>query len=384
MTKILLTILQHSTLKKHLLLKIGLLSISLVLVSWGKTGHNKISSEASRSYNTEMAQFIAWNSTLALHASDADNRKNADPAEGPKHYIDLDNYPEFMTNGRIPQTLDSVSLVHDIYFATQNGTLPWATLVTFDSLRNCFARQDWNKAVLFAADLGHYVADGHMPMHITSNYDGGSTGNNGIHSRYETKMIDPNIGQINYTGMEIAAIPNVNQYIFNYLYKNYSYVDSVIAADNYAKRVSGGNTYSPAYLSALWKKSQGFTIPLFKNASHALAELIYTAWDQAGKPSMLHTSIATPDAVKTCSLGQNVPNPFKHSTTINYSLTKPASFMLQVKDMTGKTVTTILNENRPSGNYAVDWSPENIPGGTYYLVMKTGNFTEVQKMVLVR
>lgn len=289
-------------LTKNLLVRLSLPAIALILISWGSTGHFKINTAASLSYNAQMSQFADWTATLASHASDADIRKNTDPTEAPKHYIDIDSYPEFILTGRIPQTLDSVILIHGSTFVYGNGILPWATKVTFDSLKNCFTRQDWEKAVLFAADLGHYVADGHMPLHITENYDGQLTGNTGIHSRYETTMINSYIGQIIYSGMDITVIPNVNQYIFNYLYINQGYVDSVLAADNYARAAAGGSTSSTTYKTALWNKSKGFTIPLFRNASHSLTELIYTAWVLAGSPAMVPAvSTTTPSSITTTS-----------------------------------------------------------------------------------
>jgi hypothetical protein len=365
---------------KKLFSKIFLLAISVVLISWGSTGHFKINQAASLSYNAQMIQFNAWTNTLAEHASDADIRKPSDPTEAPKHYIDIDAYPEFIATGKIPQTLDSVILMHGGAFVYDQGILPWATMVTFDSLRNCFTRHDWNNAVLFAADLGHYVADGHMPLHITSNYNGQlTTGNYGIHSRYESTMINYYIGQITYTGMDIAVIPNVNQYIFNYLYSNYVYVDSVIAADNYAQTF--GTTSSTAYKIAIWNKTKGFTIPLFKNASHALTELIYTAWVQAGSPLMANSSVFSPDSRKFSSLGQNTPNPFEHSTSINYVLKKNADVLIQVNDIHGKTVATIVNENKSAGSYTLEWSPENMPAGIYYLVLKTGESVDVKKIM---
>lgn len=383
LAKIVSNIKQISSLKKHLLVTISLLAISIILISWGSTGHFKINTEASLSYNAQMSQFNAWTSTLAEHASDADIRKSSDPTESRKHYIDIDGYPEFIATGQIPQTLDSIILIHGEPFVYDKGILPWATMVTFDSLKNCFARLDWEKAVLFAADLGHYMADGHMPLHITKNYNGQLTGNSGIHSRYESTMINGYIGQISYAGMDISIIPDVNEYIFNYLYLNYIYVDSVLAADNYAKSISGGSTTSSAYKTALWNKSKGFTIPLFKNASHALTELMYTAWVLAGSPVMPNTSIFSPEARKSYSLGQNIPNPFEHSTTINYVLFKKSDLLLQVKDMCGKTVATIVNEHKPIGSYSLEWSPENITAGIYYLVMKTGESVEVKKIVLL-
>ena len=75
-----------------------------------------------------------------------------------------------------------------------------------------------------------YVADGHMPLHITRNYNGQYSGNHGIHSRYESNMIDEFENEISYDGQEIHCINDVRNYVFTYLYQNYTYVDSILLA----------------------------------------------------------------------------------------------------------------------------------------------------------
>ena len=75
-------------------------------------------------------------------------------------------------------------------FIKKNGTLPWVTDSVYQILVIQFKAKDWSKVLLTSADLGHYVGDGHMPLHLTTNYDGKFTGQSGIHSRYESKMID--------------------------------------------------------------------------------------------------------------------------------------------------------------------------------------------------
>jgi hypothetical protein len=360
----------------------GLVGLSLILSSWGGTGHYKINTASGLSFNSEMAQFDVWISMLANHASDADDRKAWDPDEGPKHYIDIDNYAEFVADGRIPQTLDSAILVHGSYFVYDNGILPWATLTTFDSLQSCFERLDWAKAVLFASDLGHYVADGHMPLHITRNYNGQYTGNTGIHSRYESAMINSYISQITYEGFEIGEIEDVNQYVFNYMYGNYPFVDSVIAADDYAYAIAG-NTNSSNYRQALWDKSKGFTILMFKNASHALTELIYTAWRRAGSPDMSPDFVFNPDAGSLVSLEQNVPNPFRTSTKISYNLSRNSDVLLQVFDQSGKLIATLANEQQEQGSYSIDWNPVRLKAGTYNLLLQAGKTISFKKMIVM-
>jgi hypothetical protein len=368
--------------KRQFLTLVGLIGISVILLSWGETGHYKINTASGLSFNTEMAQFNVWITTLADHASDADDRKAWDPDEGPKHYIDIDNYPEFVETGRIPQTLDSVIAIYGSTFVYDQGILPWATLITFDSLENCFERSDWAKAVLFASDLGHYVADGHMPLHITRNYDGQYTGNTGIHTRFETAMINTYISQITYEGFEISEIEDVSQYVFDYLYTSYPFVDSVIVADDYARAIAG-NTNSAAYRQALWDKSKSFTIPLFSNASNALTALIYTAWVQAGSPQMSPDFIASEDQQNYTILNQNVPNPFTSSTRVEYNLTENSEIQLQVLDLSGHLVETLDNGPKTKGKYVFNWSPVIVKPGIYYLKLKSGRSTDVKKMVVL-
>lgn len=370
-------------LKKQIVVFVGLIGFSFLLLSWGSTGHFKINSASGLSFNGEMAQFNAWIGILADHASDADDRKAWDPTEGPKHYIDIDNYPEFVAEGTIPQSMDEAIAAHGISFVYDNGILPWATLTTFDSLKACFVRHDWDKAVLFASDLGHYVADGHMPMHITRNYNGQYTGNTGIHSRYESTMINAYISQFNYAGAEVTEIADVNQYVFVYLYGNYVYVDSVLAADDYAKALAG-NTNSTLYKQTLWDQTKGFTIPLFGDASHRLAELIYTAWAQAGKPLISPDGINDRPDVSTMSLRQNIPSPFSAGTSIGFFVNYPSNVLLQVLNASGQVVATLAEGNAEQGNHEVVWNAYGQPGGIYYIRLTTGKETAIKKTILIR
>jgi len=368
-------------LKKRILYYLALILGVILTCSWGSTGHYTISYNASLSYNQEMNDFSAWTIYLADHASDADLRKNVDPDESPKHYIDIDNYPAFTTIGRIPQTLDSVINIYGQWFVYDQGILPWATIVTFDSLRNCFQRGDFEKAKYFAADLGHYVADGHMPLHITSNYNGQYTGNDGIHSRYEFTMINANINHITYTGKYISAIDNVNQYVFNYLYANHQYVDSILLADDYAKNFGATNTQ--AYKQALWNKTSQFTTILFENASHALSELIYTAWVQAGRPSLTAYSIGESGKAYDCILNQNVPNPFSGSTTISYTLGENSRVTLRIINLSGSIITTLTDEKQSAGEYTLNWTGSSLSDGVYYLQLVTDHTVLTRKMVYI-
>lgn len=367
---------------KYLIFTLILLPVSVLLVSWGYNGHYKISFEASQSFNQEMGEFVNWASTLAAHASDADDRKDIDPTEGPKHYIDIDNYPEFIQSGKIPHTLDSVIGIHGVDFVYDQGILPWATLTTYDSLVQCFLRFDWYKAVLFASDLGHYVADGHMPLHITRNYNGQFSGNTGIHSRYESTMINTYLNQISYSGDTIEFVEDVRHYVFSYLYANYKYVDSVLLADTYAQGVAG-NTSSFAYREALWNKTRNFTVPLFAQASNTLAELIYSAWTEAGKPpfnsSGLDEGLIRPHGV----MGMNYPNPVTDKTQVEVYLATDSQISLSVYDITGKAISVLADGFYQRGKYIFEWvAPVSRPG-IYMLVLGGEGYLQCRKIIVV-
>lgn len=295
--------------KIALLQYLFVLIIASTLISWGSVGHTTINKKAPLSFPISMVGFSVWSDSLSLHGSDADNRKSTDANESPRHFIDIDNYAEFLSKGRIASTYDSVVGIHGASFVVSNGTLPWATRIAYDSLTLAFKQLKWNKAMLIASDLGHYVADGHMPLHISANYNGQRTGQSGVHSRYESDLVYANIGNLNsYSGWSVSKVINVNQYIFTYLYKNQKYVDSVLAADLYAKQLD--SSYGTVYSNALWSKTK-FTATLFKNASHALAELIYSAWVDAGSPKFgSKTSVDIRPVIDNCNTSF-YPNPVR-------------------------------------------------------------------------
>ena len=369
--------------KKQLTFTIAALFISVLLISWGSTGHKKINYNTTLFFNQEMSQFVTWATSLQSHASDADDRKSTDPNEAPKHFIDIDAYADFNMYHRIPQTWDSIVAKHGQSYVISKGILPYATKTTFDTLVACFQRKNWNKAMLTSADLGHYVGDGHMPLHITQNYDGAMTNQSGIHSRYESSMISAHINDIIYTGDSISFIPNVTQYIFDYIYFDNKYVDSVLQADTYAKQIAG-STSGTAYTDALWLKTQYYTTMLFKNSSHALAELMYTAWVTAGSPTMTQAAIESFSTISKVKM-QNFPNPFNNSIRIAYTLKKDMNNVtLEIKDITGKSIIILESEKKKAGTYQIDWIPQNVKEGVFFITLKSEDSFTSQKIVYTK
>ena len=82
-------------------------------------------------------------------------------------------------------------------------------------------------------------------------------------------------------------------------------------------------------------------------------------------------------------LWQNHPNPFQRSTLISYSLAVPAQVTLEVYDITGRLVETLVNETQKPGIHQVRWEKKTNPSGVYFYRLKAGEFVETRKMVVV-
>ena len=92
----------------------------------------------------------------------------------------------------------------------------------------------------------------------------------------------------------------------------------------------------------------------------------------------------TNEVPKEFSLSQNYPNPFNPTTTIEYSILKASNVKLTVFDVTGRTITTLVDTKENSGNYKVDFNASDIPSGVYFYKIQTEEFTNTKKMILIK
>lgn len=89
------------------------------------------------------------------------------------------------------------------------------------------------------------------------------------------------------------------------------------------------------------------------------------------------------------SLFQNVPNPFNPSTTIAFYLPRGSHVRLEVYDVAGRLVATLLDGVRPAGRHAVSWNGQDGSGrtaasGVYFYRLRADKFEQTKKMILLR
>ena len=83
-------------------------------------------------------------------------------------------------------------------------------------------------------------------------------------------------------------------------------------------------------------------------------------------------------------LSQNYPNPFNPTTSLQYTIGSLQFVTLKVYDVLGREVATLVNEEKPAGEYEVEFNAANLPSGIYFYQLKAGQFSETKKMILLK
>ncbi|MBE0572236.1 MAG: T9SS type A sorting domain-containing protein [Ignavibacteriaceae bacterium] len=88
--------------------------------------------------------------------------------------------------------------------------------------------------------------------------------------------------------------------------------------------------------------------------------------------------------VKDFILYQNFPNPFNPATTISFNLSEPGQVSLNIYNVLGTRITTLLEDYKSNGNHSVVWNAENEPSGVYYFQLNVYGKLETRKMMLLK
>ena len=343
---------------------------------WGWEAHRYINSHAVDYLPIEMSFFQDHRSYLQQHAIDPD----IDPLPGYYHYIDIDYYPEFFS-GTLPHHLDSLIALYGLSTVQNNGIIPWIVEQWTDSLSTLMQTGQWDDVWQVAAELGHYVADSHQPLHLTLNYNGQLTGNYGIHSRYETQLINPRLTQLPLPGGTATYWTTVIDSIFNYIEEIYPYVDSIMIADDLAS--AQDPNYGTTYYNIMWQELENLTTLSIHKAILDLASLWKTAWEDAGRPSPL-TRQSMSENPEFFYLVDAYPNPFNAATNIQLSLPEAGFVSLKIYNLMGQEVGILVSEKLLPGTYRYRWNASGFASGVYVYRLQTGNYFETRKIILMK
>jgi Zinc dependent phospholipase C len=276
-------------------------SISFSAYCWGFYGHKKINYHAVFLLPPEMLQLFKPNiNFLSEHSVDPDMRRYAIAEEGPRHYIDIDRYGENPFTALPRKWNDAVAKFTEDTLIS-HGIVPWWVQTMLYKLTDAFKEKHQAKILKLSAEIGHYIADAHVPLHASSNHNGQFTDQRGIHGFWESRVPellaekewDLFIGKAEY-------IKNPGEFIWRRVLESSLAADSVLkfekelsknfpADQKFSFEERNGITirqYSSAFTKAYDAKLNGMVERRFRQSIYAIASFWYTAWVNAGQPDL--------------------------------------------------------------------------------------------------
>ena len=124
-----------------------------------------------------------------------------------------------------------------------------------------------------------------------------------------------------------------------------------------------------------------------KNKLYFLAkpgQQTYVLYELDNFNSIVSVKKDKPDTPDKFLVMQNYPNPFNPSTRINYSIPQSENVTLIIFNVLGRQITTLVNQEKPAGNYTVEFNGSNLPSGVYFYQIQAGSFMETKKMLLLK
>ena len=112
-----------------------------------------------------------------------------------------------------------------------------------------------------------------------------------------------------------------------------------------------------------------------------IIDAIKTALPKSGELDELASEDVLPEKY---NLNQNYPNPFNPTTTISYSIPENEYVTLSIYDALGKEVAVLDNGFRTAGNYSHTFDASDLSSGMYFYTIRSGNFVQTKKMLLMK
>jgi len=268
---------------------------------WGFFGHRQINYYAVFLLPPEMLVLYKPNAGFLMeHAVDPDKRRYAVTAEAPRHYIDMDKYGTYPFTDLPRKWKDAVSR-YSADTINKHGIVPWWIQTMLARLTNAFEEKDQARILKYSAELGHYIADSHVPLHASSNHNGQFTDQKGIHGFWESRIPelladaewDFFIGRASY-------IDNPLEFAWARVYESALASDSVLklekqlshvfpADQRFAFELRNGailRQYSASYTRRYNESLNGMVERRMRQSIFAVASFWYTAWVNAGQPDL--------------------------------------------------------------------------------------------------
>ncbi len=293
---------------KKILSLLVLLFIWQTSFCWGFYAHRKINQYAVFLLPPEMMVLYKPNiGFLEEHAVDPDKRRYAIPEEGPRHYIDIDHYGTYPYDS-LPRKWNDAAAKYSEDTLNTYGIVPWWLQTMLYRLTTAFKEKNQAKILKLSAEIGHYIADSHVPLHATKNHNGQYTDQKGIHGFWESRI--PELlaeKEWDFFIGKAEHIKNPADFIWARVMESAAAADTVLKFEKelslsvspdqrYAFEDRNGvmiRQYSSSYSKIYNEKLRGMVERRMRQSIFAVASFWYTAWVNAGQPDLTKLSNKT-------------------------------------------------------------------------------------------
>lgn len=331
---------------------------------WGFYAHKLINRKAVFTLPQDMLPFYKQNiNYLTEHAVDPDKRRYALKNEYTRHYIDIDHwdtipfpnvprklkeaclkYGQFLgisDNDTIILALDSLTQdmlysefifqdryaaelkisrsefqnlirnpewasIHTVLFDNQliqYGSLPYFLVDFQRRLTRAMMSGDKSAVLKISADIGHYIADAHVPLHTTMNYNGQLTNQTGLHAFWESRL--PELyaeNEYDFFAGRAVYIENLSDYFWDIIIQSHNLLNTVLENELTLRQQFPESlqmcfdrrgeqnvlTQCREFAEAYHNSMGGMVENRMRDAILAIGSVWYTCWVDAGQPDMIN------------------------------------------------------------------------------------------------
>lgn len=269
--------------------------------SWGFLVHRTVNQLAVYQLPKGMQGFFYKNMDYVVKYSvRPDQRRNDDPTEATKHFIDLEAFGDSAA-WKMPMDWESAVKKYNYDSLIKYGYVPYYVIIEQQRLTNAFKAGNKDSILFYAADLAHYIGDAHVPLHTSINYDGQLTNQRGLHALWETVVPEIVLPEYNLSSRHKAKyLKHSDKAIWEAVRSGFVLLNDVFEQEREATKLFTDATkyriqmrngkevkYYTSEFAKEYSKRLGPTINQQLNRSASLvADFWYTCWVDAGRPDL--------------------------------------------------------------------------------------------------
>ncbi|MGM9508511.1 zinc dependent phospholipase C family protein [Larkinella sp. GY13] len=267
---------------------------------WGFYAHKRINRLAVFTLPPEMLAFYKKHiDYLTENAVNPDKRRYAVAGEAPRHFIDLDAYPD-TTKTTLPRSWKQATERYGEDTLALHGIVPWHIQLAKFQLTEAFKARDAKRILKISADLGHYIADANVPLHTTRNYNGQLSGQQGIHGFWESRLPELFSTEYDFFTGSATYVTSPQKAAWRAAFDAHAALDSVLRFEKeltdqvgetrkYGFEERNGQTvkvYTDDFSRKYHERLRGQVERQMRASVKMVGDFWYTCWVDAGQPDL--------------------------------------------------------------------------------------------------